>query len=98
MIIIHALMQVKPECREQFLAEVKPLIAATLSEEGNLAYELYQHAGQENAFIMVESWRDSAAVSSHNVSSHFTAFAAKAGDLLSAPLDVKVYNAEQVNP
>ncbi|MHA6534479.1 putative quinol monooxygenase [Paenibacillus sp. BAC0078] len=94
MIIIHALMQVNPDREEQFLAEAKTLLAATHKEEGNLSYELYKHAEQENAYIMVEIWRDMEAVSSHNTSAHFTGFAGKAGEFLTAPLDVKVYNGE----
>lgn len=97
MIIIHALLQVNPQRREQFLAEVKPLIAASQAEEGNISYELYEKAGHENAFIMVETWRDAEAVAEHNTSSHFTGFAGKAGEFLAAPLDVKVYSAEQVS-
>ncbi|MBY9079905.1 antibiotic biosynthesis monooxygenase [Paenibacillus sp. HN-1] len=97
MIIIHALMQVDPAKREAFLAEAQHLLAATHAEEGNLSYELYEHAGVSNSFIMVETWRDSAAVEAHNASSHFQAFAGKAGEFLSAPLDVKVYGAEPVS-
>lgn len=43
---------------------------------------------------MVEAWRDAAAVGSHNTSPHLTGFAAKAGEFLTAPLDMKVYNGE----
>lgn len=94
MIIIHAVMQVNPALKEKFLAEAKQLLAATRQEEGNLSYELYNHFEQDNTYIMVETWRDMEAVGSHNSSSHFTGFAAKAPEFLTAPLDVKVYNAE----
>jgi quinol monooxygenase YgiN len=96
MIIIHAVLKVNPERREQFLAESKTLLTATHAEEGNLSYELYENAGEANSFIMVETWRDAESVSSHNTSAHFTAFSAKAGEFLAAPLDVKVFSAEQV--
>ena len=96
MIIIHAVLKVNPERREQFLSEAKQLLAATHAEEGNLSYELYENAGDANSFMMIETWRDAEAVASHNTSTHFTAFAAKAGEFLTAPLDVKVFNAEQV--
>lgn len=97
MIITHALMYVNPERRTQFLEEVKPMIAATHAEEGNLSYELYEHADKENVFIMVETWRDSEAISAHNTSSHFTTFAGKSSEFLTAPLELKEFNAEQVN-
>ncbi|WP_340006516.1 putative quinol monooxygenase [Paenibacillus sp. FSL K6-0276] len=96
MVIIHAVLKVNPERREQFLAESKTLLSATHAEEGHLSYELYENAGEANSFIMVETWRDAEAVSSHNTSPHFTAFSAKAGEFLAAPLDVKVFSAEQV--
>ncbi|KTD83311.1 putative quinol monooxygenase [Paenibacillus etheri] len=96
MIIIHAELKVNPERREQFLEESKTLLTATHAEEGNLSYELYENAGEANSFIMVETWRDAEAVSNHNTSPHFTTFSAKAGEFLAAPLDVKVFSAEQV--
>jgi quinol monooxygenase YgiN len=96
MIIIHAALQVKPERREQFLTETESLLAGTRVEEGNLLYELYEKVGEENSFMMIEQWRDAEAVSSHNTSAHFTAFAAKADEFLAAPLDVRVFSAEQV--
>ncbi|WNS41696.1 putative quinol monooxygenase [Paenibacillus sp. MMS20-IR301] len=97
MIIIHALLQVNPAREDEFLETAKSLVAATHEEEGNLSYELYKHAGGGNTYIMVEAWRDQAAVAAHNTSAHFTGFAAKAGEFLTAPLDVKLYNAEELS-
>ncbi|CAH1214316.1 MULTISPECIES: putative quinol monooxygenase [Paenibacillus] len=94
MIIIHATLQVNPEREEQFLAEAETLLNATHEEEGNISYELYKHVSRSNVYIMVEEWRDAEAVAGHNASPHFTGFAAKAGEFLTAPLDVKVYNGE----
>jgi quinol monooxygenase YgiN len=97
MIIIHALLQVNPAREEEFLEVAKSLVAATHEEEGNLSYELYKQASNGSTYIMVEGWRDQAAVSAHNTSPHFTSFAAKAGEFLTAPLDVKLYNAEELS-
>lgn len=96
MFIIHAVMQVNPEREELFLAEAKSLVTATHEEEGNISYELYKQANGESTYIMVETWRDAEAMAFHNTSPHFTGFAAKAGEFLTAPLDVKVFNAEPV--
>ncbi|MEK4848399.1 putative quinol monooxygenase [Paenibacillus sp. FSL H7-0756] len=97
MLIIHALLHVNPAREEEFLATAKTLIAATHEEEGNLSYELYKHAADGSLYLMVETWRDQAAIAAHNTSPHFTAFAAKAGEFLTAPLDVKVYSAEELS-
>lgn len=98
MIIIHALFQVNPLKKERFLAEMSQLVAASQAEEGNISYHLYENTEDKNAFIMVEAWRDSAAVESHNASSHFQAFARVAPEFLAAPLDIKAYSAEQISP
>ncbi|MDT3428720.1 quinol monooxygenase YgiN [Paenibacillus forsythiae] len=95
MIIIHATFHVKPDKREVFLSEIQPLLAGSQAEEGNVYYDLYEHTENKNVFIMVEAWRDSEAVDIHNATPHFTGFVGKAEEFLAAPLDVKVYNAEQ---
>ncbi|WP_150272071.1 putative quinol monooxygenase [Paenibacillus tepidiphilus] len=98
MFIIHAVMHVNPDREEQFLAEANSLIAATHQEEGNLSYELYKQASGDagTVYIMVETWRDAEAMAFHNASPHFTGFAGKASEFLTAPLDVKVFSGEPV--
>lgn len=96
MIIIHAGMQLQPGKDEAFLKEILPLVEASRAESGNVSYDLYKHAEKDNAYTMVEVWKDQQAVASHNSSAHFTAFTGKAGEFLAAPLDVKVYAAEPV--
>ncbi|MNI42492.1 putative monooxygenase YcnE [compost metagenome] len=97
MIIIHATLQVNPEREEQFLAEANTLLAATHQEEGNVSYELYKHTTRASVYIMVEEWRDAEAVAGHNASPHFTGFAAKAAEFLTAPLEVKAYQGEPLS-
>ncbi|KAA8997205.1 antibiotic biosynthesis monooxygenase [Paenibacillus spiritus] len=95
MFIIHARMTVKPEAQAEFLEAVRTLLTATRAEEGNLSYDLYESAERPGDFVMVEVWKDGAAVQAHNASPHFQAFAGQASSYLTAPLDVKVYQAEQ---
>lgn len=66
----------------------------SLNGEGNISYQLFKSVDQELAYTMVEVWKDQAAVASHNASEHFTAFTAKAGQFLAAPLDIKAFNGE----
>lgn len=44
--------------------------------------------------MMVEVWKDAAAVDALISSGHFIAFAAKVGQYLTAPLDIQVYDAQ----
>lgn len=97
MIIIHAGMTIHPEKETVFLEEMNGLMKASQAEEGNVSYKLFKDAEKENAFLMVEVWKDEAAVQSHNASAHFQAFVAKAKDFLAAPLDVVAFNGEQLS-
>lgn len=94
MIIIHAKLAVHADKQEQFLEEVKALIAASQAEEGNVSYNLLKDTTQESLYVMVEVWKDHAAVASHNTSSHFVAFVGQAKSFLTAPLDVTAFEGQ----
>jgi len=42
MIVINAKFSIKPEKRNEFLAEVSELVASTRKEDGCLSYQLYE--------------------------------------------------------
>ncbi|HIZ15678.1 MAG TPA: antibiotic biosynthesis monooxygenase [Candidatus Tidjanibacter faecipullorum] len=71
MITIVARNIVRDGKREAFLEAVRPLIAASRSEEGNIAYDLYEDINEANAFCFIEKWKDPEAIAAHNASSHF---------------------------
>ncbi len=96
MIIIHANFTVDSAKHQAFVQEIQPLIVASRLEEGNISYNLYKHTEQENLFTMVEVWKDEQAVGIHNASEPFTSFVAKAGNFLTAPLDVQLFNGQPV--
>jgi quinol monooxygenase YgiN len=89
MVIIHARLYVKPEFAADFLEKTKPLVAASQAEEGNISYELFQHTVNPNEFIVVEEWKDLAAIEFHNQTPHFTGFFAQAGDWFSQSAEIK---------
>ena len=96
MIIIHAGLQINPAKEEAFLNEVATLIKEARKEEGNLSYTLTKEIEKESTYKMIEAYEDMAAVDKHNQSAHFQAFVGKAPEYLVAPLDVKVYDATEV--
>lgn len=97
MIIVHATFHVNPAKEAEFLENMKPLIAASQAEEGNVAYDLHKAVGRDNVYTMVEIWRDQEAVGLHNASEHFTSFAAGAKAYLAAPLDVKAFDGQPLS-
>nr|WP_250620992.1 putative quinol monooxygenase [Bacillus subtilis] len=60
-------MTIHPEKETVFLEEINALMTASQAEEGNVSYKLFKDTDKENTFLMVEVWKDDAAVQSHNV-------------------------------
>ncbi|PFA67673.1 antibiotic biosynthesis monooxygenase [Bacillus sp. AFS015802] len=96
MIIIHAEFQINPIKEQAFLEEVRLLVSSSRSEEGNISYDLMKDTERESVYTMVEVWKDSSAVESHNTSEHFTSFVGRAPEYLAAPLDVKIYEGNKI--
>jgi quinol monooxygenase YgiN len=94
MIIIHAVFHLIPSQTEEFLQEIQTLIQASRAEEGNISYSLCKDTEKEHSYIMVEVWRSPEVVASHNASAPFTAFVAKAGNYLQAPLEIHAFQGE----
>lgn len=93
MIIIHAHLKVKPERREEFLEMTRALIAGSQAEEGNIMYRLFEEAGNPNSFVMVEKWKDQAAIDFHNQTDHFQSFVRTAPEFLQGPLNAEIFDA-----
>ncbi|WNB93785.1 putative quinol monooxygenase [Bacillus sp. NEB1478] len=94
MIIIHAGFQVIKENEEVFLEESYKLIDASREESGNISYDLMKDTERNNAYLMVEVWKDHQAVQNHNESEHLTGFINKVKPYLSATKDVKIFDAK----
>jgi quinol monooxygenase YgiN len=73
MLVLHAFIKVKPEFREEFLNSARQAMAGSKAEEGCNSYHLYEDAVEPNSFIMVEEWKDAAALEFHFNTEHFKA-------------------------
>ncbi len=79
---VVATIPAKPEAVEAIREALKALVAATLAEEGCLAYDLFESASAPGTFVTVERWTDQAALDAHMAQPHVAeAFAAADGAL-----------------
>lgn len=88
--VINASFFIKEDQRENFLSDTKELISETRKEEGCLAYNLYESLEERNAFIMVELWKDQAAINNHNQSFLLQSFFSKIADFSTKAPDLKI--------
>ena len=89
MITINAIMKVKPEFRNQYLALVTPLVEAANNEAASLYYAHFEKYDEPNTFAMIERYKDEHAVQAHNDSPHFKQFFSEVGNYLSEEPDIK---------
>ena len=82
MIAIFADFPLKSDKVNEFLSAVEPLIKASNEEEGCIRYELHKALNKENTYIMVEEWKDQAAIDFHNQTEHFTSIVPQFKDML----------------
>ncbi|GAA1136512.1 putative quinol monooxygenase [Nocardioides aquiterrae] len=67
---------------------LEPLVAVTRTEDGCLAYRLFQDEADPAHFVFVEEWRDAASLEVHLALPHLAAMVADAQPLLARPIEV----------
>jgi len=66
---------------------------AVRKEDGNVRVGIGQEMGRANRFIILEVWKDQAALDAHAKSAAMTGFAGKFKAIQNAPLDTRLHNA-----
>jgi quinol monooxygenase YgiN len=74
----------------QLLARLAELSRA---EQGNLRFDVLQHAQRGNHFTVVEHWRNEAALDEHVAAGHAREYRDALQPLTGSPLDERVYTA-----
>lgn len=72
MIRLNAFARTTDEHRDEFIRLARELVAASLGDEGCVAYDLFTSATRPDVLMICETWRDDAALAAHKAASHFT--------------------------
>ncbi len=87
---VTALIKSKPENVEELKHALEILVDGTRQEPGCISYDLHQSTTEPSTFVMLEEWKDSAALKAHQSMPHYLAFGTIAGALLLNSPDVLV--------
>lgn len=79
-ILVTGVMDIDPAKRDDFIAAVNELMAATRAEDGCEHYSFSADVADDGRFYISEQWRDQAAVDSHNATAHLATFMGSVGD------------------
>src|SRR5262249_35911207 len=86
-------VEVAPGAISQGIALLKALGAASRKEDGNLRFQVAQERDRPNRFVVIEAWKDQAALEGHRKGKPYAEFNEKLGPIRNAPLDERVHNA-----
>ena len=63
---------VTEETREAVIELCKELVASSLNDEGNIAYDLYISCSDPCKMLIFETWKDQESLDKHSAAEHFT--------------------------
>lgn len=71
MIRLNCFLKVNADQRKTVLESAKRLTAASLEQDGCIAYDIFESATRPDVMMICETWRDQAALDAHSASEVF---------------------------
>jgi quinol monooxygenase YgiN len=96
-LLVTARITTAPGAAAELLPAARRMVEATRQEDGCLSYELLQSVESEDSYVMLESWRDRAALDAHMTAPAMVEFGAAAGALLTG-VDITVHDVTSSGP
>lgn len=81
MIRLNVFLKVSAENRAEAVKAAKELVAESLKDKGNVAYDLFESATRPDVLMICETWADEESLNVHSNSSHFTTLVPKLQEL-----------------
>ena len=80
MIRLNCFFQAKDGRLNDALAAAKALTAASLKQDGCIAYDVFESATRPGILLICETWRDEQALAAHSASDPFVKYVAVIND------------------
>ena len=80
MIRLNCFYQAKEGRLNEALAAAKALTAASLKQDGCIAYDVFESATRPGILLICETWRDEPALAAHSASEPFVKYVAVMND------------------
>lgn len=91
MISVIAKMPVQEGKKQEAVDAIKALMSEVAKEEGTLFYSVNASEKDPDTLVMIERYRDRAALDAHGTTQHFKEFMGKAASFLAGKPEIKVY-------
>ena len=90
MISVIAKIPIKEGKIEDAIQAFKELMVHVAKEEGTVMYTMNQAKSNPNTLVIMERYRDKAALDAHSTSAHFKAFSAKGASFFGGKPEITV--------
>lgn len=87
MIRLNVFIQAEEKNYDQVVTAAKELVAASLKDNGCVAYDLFQSSTRKDVLMICETWKDAASLTAHKQSAHFTTLVPKIQGLAAMKLE-----------
>lgn len=81
MIRLNVFIQVSGNNRAAVLETSKELVSKSLTDEGCIAYDVFESSTRKDVLMICETWKDEAALAAHSSAPHFTSLVPKIQEL-----------------
>ena len=98
MIVIQGTIVINPAKREVAIEAANTMRAATIVEDGCLAYRFGFTTDDPNVLMVAEQWESEEKLMAHAKSPHMAAFGAAIGDVIGGPADVLRFEVSSSGP
>lgn len=85
MIVIHVDIHVKAEQRQAFIEAALANARQSILEPGVIRFDIIQREEDPDRFMLVEVYRDEAAIEAHKQSGHYLAWREQVTDMMAEP-------------
>ena len=98
MVIVIARVRPLADRREELLALLREVQAASRGDDGCLNYGYFSEIADSTSLIAVEEWRDMAALASHLRTPHVGRLVSELPELVSAPPEIQAHEISNSGP
>jgi quinol monooxygenase YgiN len=91
-------VDVTPASKSQAATLLRQLAVASRQDAGLVRFEILQRTAPSNQFVILEAWKDQAALDAHAATAHAKQFREKVQPSLIAPIDDRLSVATTVSP
>ncbi|MEZ5558903.1 MAG: putative quinol monooxygenase [Pseudomonadales bacterium] len=96
-IIVHGVIPIRPDCREQALQMVRRMTEATRGEPGCVSYDFYISLSDPNSLMVFQEWESMETLMAHFQTPHMEAFLSELPHVVSGEITTRRYAVQSVD-